>query len=677
MYPFLKHNSMKKIVMSLFLFSFISIAYSQNIEFIKTNFPDKKKELKTAVKNIKEGDKQFKDQYYREAVDAYLEAFNFNSKNARLNYQIFICYLNLNEKGNGFPFLERAFQLDSIINIDIPFYMGVMHQYYTRFDSALYYFNKAQTMKNEKIKHIRECNTGKTMLENEVRCFIDNIGENINSSYDEYNPTITADGNTLYFTSRRDGKNIEYAPDGKFFENIYVSEKDSNKVWNKSQIVDELNSKTHSAVQGISNDGQKIIIYRDDKSGDLYESKMKNNKFQRPKTFPSINEDNSHEISASYSFDGKTVYFCSDRKNGLGQHDIYKVTLNKKGKYGKPENLGSIINTPYEEKCVLAHPDGKTIYFSSNGHDGMGGYDIYYSSFENGKWSKPVNLGYPINTPGDDIYFTITADNKIGYYASNKEGGYGGKDIYVITFLGPEKQFVFKTEDNLLSDVGKSFFDTKEIKTIELEAPKLTLLKGVVVDEENKTPLFASIDLYDLELNELLATFETNESTGRFLLSLPSGKNYSVNVKAEGYLFHSENFNLPDTAQYQEIEQTIELKKLEVGKEIVLNNIFFEFNKATLLKESMAELEVVYQLLVDNPNIYVEISGHTDNVGSAAVNNKLSLERAKSVVDYLIQKGIAKERLTSVGYGFDKPIAPNTTEEGRQKNRRTEFKIIK
>ncbi|HOS17523.1 MAG TPA: OmpA family protein, partial [Bacteroidales bacterium] len=170
---------------------------------------------------------------------------------------------------------------------------------------------------------------------------------------------------------------------------------------------------------------------------------------------------------------------------------------------------------------------------------------------------------------------------------------------------------------------------------------------------------------------------ETNESTGRFLLSLPSGKNYSVNVKAEGYLFHSQNFNLPDTAQYQEIEQTIELKKLEVGKEIVLNNIFFEFNKATLLKESLADLEIVYQLLVDNPNIYVEISGHTDNVGSAAVNNKLSLERAKSVVDYLIQKGIAKERLTSVGYGFDKPIAPNTTEEGRQKNRRTEFKIIK
>jgi outer membrane protein OmpA-like peptidoglycan-associated protein len=273
--------------------------------------------------------------------------------------------------------------------------------------------------------------------------------------------------------------------------------------------------------------------------------------------------------------------------------------------------------------------------------------------------------------------FTITADNKTGYYASNKKGGLGGKDIYKITFLGPEKQFVYYTEDNLLSDGLKPFIENKEIKTIAIDSPKLTLLKGIVIDEETKKPLYAKIDLYDLEKNERLASFESNDQSGRFLLSLPSGKNYSVNLKTEGYLFHSENFNLPDTAKYQEIEQIIELKKLAVGKEIVLNNIFFEFNKATLLKESIAELENIYLLLTENPKLHVEISGHTDNVGSAAVNNKLSLERAKAVVDYLIEKGIANERLTSVGYGFEKPIAPNTTEEGRQKNRRTEFKIIK
>ena len=284
---------------------------------------------------------------------------------------------------------------------------------------------------------------------------------------------------------------------------------------------------------------------------------------------------------------------------------------------------------------------------------------------------------YPINTPGDDVYFVITADGKYGYYSSDKAGGYGGNDIYMITFLGPEKLFVYNTEDNLLANTGKSFLHTKSIKSIELEPPKLTLLKGKVIDEDTKEPLFSNIELYDLNTDELLATFESDEETGRFLLSLPSGKNYSVNVKAEGYLFLSQNFNLTDSASYQEIEQIIELKKLVVGKEIVLNNIFFEFNKATLLKESKIELDNVYKLLTDNPNIYVEISGHTDNVGSASYNKKLSQERANSVVNYLIEKGITKDRLTASGYGFDKPIAPNTTEEGRQKNRRTEFKIVK
>ncbi len=668
---------MKKLSIALYLFSLLSFANTQHIAFSKINFPDSKKALRSAVSNIKTGDKYFKNQLYREAVNAYLEAQHFNDRNADLNYQIFLCYLNLTEIEEGFPFLKKAFQLDSSLHLDMHFYMGRLYHYYMHFDTAIYYYNKAQTKHDEKTKYIEECRFGKKMLEQQIRCFIDNIGANINSPYEDYNPTITADGHTMYFTSRRDGKKIDYALDGKFFENIYVSERDSNDIWSKAMIVDELNSKTHNAVQGLSHDGLKIITYSIDNNGDLFESTMKNNKFQRPKPLTPINNDDSHEISASYTYDGKIVYFCSDRKNGQGKHDIYKATLDRKGKYSHIENLGPVINTVYEEKCVFAHPDGKTIYFSSNGHEGMGGYDIYYATFENGQWSKPVNLGYPINTPGDDMNFTITADNKTGYYASNKKGGLGGKDIYKITFLGPEKQFVYYTEDNLLSDGLKPFIENKEIKTIAIDSPKLTLLKGIVIDEETKKPLYAKIDLYDLEKNERLASFESNDQSGRFLLSLPSGKNYSVNLKTEGYLFHSENFNLPDTAKYQEIEQIIELKKLAVGKEIVLNNIFFEFNKATLLKESIAELENIYLLLTENPKLHVEISGHTDNVGSAAVNNKLSLERAKAVVDYLIEKGIANERLTSVGYGFEKPIAPNTTEEGRQKNRRTEFKIIK
>ncbi len=669
---------MKKFLFSIFFLSFIHIGLSQNVDFVKTSFPDNKKAFKSAVSNIKKGDKFFEKYLdYRTACEYYMKANTFNSNNAILNYKIFLCYNNIGIKEEGFNYLIKAFHLDSNLNPDIYFHLGTMYQYYSSFDTAILYYQATTTMSSKSLKNINECYVAKKMIENEVRCFIDNVGENINSDADEYNPVITADGSTMYFTSRRGGKDIEYAPDGKYFENIYVSEKDSNGQWQKAVYVEELNSDAHDAVQGLSNDGLRIIIFRGDNYGDLYESRKKNDKFSKPKPINAINNDDSHETSASYSFDGKIIYFCSDKNDSIDIHDIYKVTENKKGKWDKVENLGNVINTPEDERCIYAHPDGKTIYFSSKGHEGMGGFDIYKSTFENGKWTKPVNIGYPINTPGNDIYFVVTADGKHGFYASNKLGGYGGNDIYLITFLGPEKLFVYSTEDNLLANAVKPFLENKSIKSLEIEPPKLTMLKGTVVDEETKIPLFATIDLFDLEKNELIASFETNDLTGKFLLSLPSGKNYSVNVKKEGYLFLSQNFDLPDSATYQEIEQTLELKKIQVGKEIVLNNIFFEFNKATLLKESIAELESIYQLLTENPAIYVEISGHTDNVGSANYNNKLSQERANSVVNYLIDKGIAKERLSAVGYGFEKPIAPNTTEEGRQKNRRTEFKIVK
>ncbi len=670
---------MKKIITTIILLNFFSFLFSQNVSFTKAAFPDKGKELKTALNNIKKGNKAFeKDFDSKTACVYYLKANEFNPNNAELNYKIFLCYSNLKKKEKGFAYLDKAFQLDSNLNADIIFYKGTMCQYYYNFDTAIYYFTIARSMREKAIQHINECNNGKQMLENEVRCFIDNLGENINSEADDYNPIITADGKTMYFTSRREGNRIKLAADGRYYENIYVAEKDSNNQWMKAKLVEELNaSETHNAAQGLSNDGLKIIIYRNENAGDLYEAQKKKNKFTKPKPIKTINKDDSHKTSASYSFDNKTLYFCSDRENSEDNHNIYKATKDMKDRWSKVEILGSTINSAKDENCVFAHPDGKTIYFSSNGHNGMGGYDIYYATFENGNWTYPTNVGYPINTPGDDSYFVITADGKYGFYSSDKTGGYGNNDIYMITFLGPEKLFVYNTENNLLANAVKSFLDSKTIKSIELEAPKLTLLKGKVIDEDTKEPLFANIELYNLSTDELLATFESNEETGRFLLSLPSGKNYSVNVKAEGYLFLSQNFNLPDSASYQEIEQTIELKKLVVGKEIVLNNIFFEFNKATLLKESKIELDNVYKLLIENPKIYVEISGHTDNVGSAAYNNKLSQERANSVVKYLIEKGIEKERLTAAGYGFSKPIAPNTSEEGRQKNRRTEFKIVK
>jgi len=346
----------------------------------------------------------------------------------------------------------------------------------------------------------------------------------------------------------------------------------------------------------------------------------------------------------------------------------------KKGNWGPPINLRD-INTPYDEEAVFIHPDGKTLYFSSKGWNTMGGYDIFKTVYENGHWSKPENVGYPINTADDDVFFTIAASGIHAYMSSARPGGYGDQDLYMITFI-TEKPTISSSEDNLIAWKTEPVSETVAEKTVAVSLASLTLLKGRILDDATKQPVEATIILTDNEKGEELATFTSNSATGKYLVSLPSGKNYGIAVKAEGYLFYSENFNIPANAPYQEIEKDIYLKKIDIGASIVLRNIFFDFNKATLRPESKTELDGLIQLMKDNPTLKIEISGHTDNIGSAEYNKKLSEQRAKAVVDYLIAAGISSDRLTYVGYGFEKPIAPNTTEEGRQLNRRTEFKII-
>jgi outer membrane protein OmpA-like peptidoglycan-associated protein len=301
----------------------------------------------------------------------------------------------------------------------------------------------------------------------------------------------------------------------------------------------------------------------------------------------------------------------------------------------------------------------------------MGGFDIFKSEFENGIWSNPVNMGYPINTPDNDVFFTLAGSKQRGYYSSKKKDGFGGQDLYIITFLGEAKPLFMHKEVLQLSFANKANAPSPGAK-IEIN----TILQGVVLDAVSLTPLQATIEITDNNKNELMASFESNSTSGAYLISLKPGTNYGISVSKNEYLFHSENFNIPEDAEARKIQKDILLHKLEVGTKIILNNIFFEFNKATLTDESVAELDRVYKMLTDVPTLKIEISGHTDNVGSASYNQKLSENRAKAVVDYLYKKGIENLRLTYAGYGFKQPVAPNDTEEGRQLNRRTEFKVL-
>jgi outer membrane protein OmpA-like peptidoglycan-associated protein len=308
----------------------------------------------------------------------------------------------------------------------------------------------------------------------------------------------------------------------------------------------------------------------------------------------------------------------------------------------------------------------------------MGGYDIFKSVYDDvtKTWSTPENLGYPVNTPDDDVFFVVSASGKHGYYASINGNGYGEKDIYMVTFLGAEKPMVMNNEDNLLASQTAPVKETVIAPVMQIKEAQLTILKGVITDAMTKKPLEATIELVDNTKNMVVATFTSNSATGKYLVSLPAGRNYGIAVKKEGYLFHSENFDIPATAAFQEVTKDVELKNVAVGSKIILKNIFFDFDKATLRPESTNELERLTKLLQDVPTLKIEIGGHTDSKGADDYNKKLSDNRAKAVVTYLIGKGIAADRLTSAGYGEEQPIATNDTDEGRQMNRRTEFKII-
>ena len=682
-------RNVQKYCLVILLLILVQSIFAQNVSFEKSNFKDNKKLFKGAMKDIKAGDEllEISPGLSKAALDYYLSANELNPNSAQLNYKIGYCYLNTIFKIFSIHFLEKAFRLDPNVDKKIHYYLGQAYHLNLDFEKAIEEFNKYkgsltpqewEETSKDVIKRIAECKTGIELVKTPVRVFIDNIGSIVNSPFPDYSPLISADESVMIFTSRRDnttgGEKSEY--DYEYFEDVYITY-NTNGNWTMPKNMGKpINTETHDATVGFAPDAQKLFIYRDDNEGDIFACKLKGEEWSKPKALPKTINTKYHESSASFSFDGKTIYFVSNKPGGYGGRDVYKSTLGKKDKWGKAKNLGAVINTPYDEEGIFMQPDGKTLYFSSKGHATMGGHDIFKSVMVDGKWTEPENLGYPVNTPDDDVYFVISASGKHGYYASAKKGGVGEKDIYMITFLGPEKPLVLNTEDNLLASITTTISEALIEPVVEVKTSSITILKGVVQDAVTQKVLEAEIEIVDNDIGEVIASFASNSKTGKYLITLPSGKNYGIAVKAEGYLFHSENFDIKLSTEYQEIIKNVDLKRIAVGSNIVLRNIFFDFDKATLRPESKAELLRLIKLLNDVSSMRIEISGHTDSRGSDEYNEKLSHSRAKSVVDYLIKEGIKSSRLEYKGYGESQPLATNDTEEGRQFNRRTEFKIL-
>jgi len=679
-----------------------SSAPAQNVEFDKKNFSkDDKKLFKEARAELKKGNDYYEVYRYSTALEHYKAAQAFNPDNAELNYKVGKCYLKTMTKVKGIPYLEKVLKLNPMVEPDIRYLLGQGYHLNYEFDRAIEEYKAYRSnpgVEADQVtatmaavsKKIEECLMGKKLVAEPARVFIDNL-KVINSPYPEYSPLISADESIMIFTSRRSnttGGGKDEGSDFQYYEDVYISYQNDGQWSAPVNVGKPINTDVHDATVGLSPDGQSLFVYRYQMSdlGDIYQCALQGENWSKPKRLgKNINDNKAHESSACFSNDGRTMFFVSDKEEGgMGGRDIYRSTLDNpdakvgsKKRWGSAFNLSTTLNTKYDEEGVFMHPDGKTLYFSSKGHETMGGYDIFKAvKDENGTWGKPMNLGYPINTPDDDVFFVMSASGKHGYYSSIKNDGMGEKDIYRVTFLGPEKPPVLNNEDNLLASLTNPVSETVIEEVIEIRTVALTILKGTVTDALSLQKLEAGIELIDNEKNKVIANFKSNAKTGKYLVSLPAGKNYGLAVKAKGYLFHSENFDIPKTAGYSEVIKDIALKKVAVGSKIVLKNIFFAFDKATLRDESTSELERLTKLLNDVPTLKIEISGHTDSKGADVYNQKLSERRAHAVVDYLVAAGIVKDRLTYKGVGEAEPVATNDTDEGRQENRRTEFKVI-
>lgn len=492
-------------------------------------------------------------------------------------------------------------------------------------------------------KYVLDCNFSIEAIKKPVAYEPFNMGFYVNSEYRDYFPALTADGQTIIFTRNVKGN-----------EDFYTSTQ-KNGEWQKAKsLSSNINTPNYNeGAQSISPDGRYLFFTgcnRPDGAGrcDIYVCRKEGNDWSKPINLGSVINTNEWESQPSISADGNTLYFLSNRAGGFGGYDIWKSTLDVEGRWTKPVNLGPNINTKYDEGTPFIHADGQTLFLSSDGWPGLGQKDIFYSKLQpDGTFSTAVNLGYPINTFNDEFGFIVTADGQEGLFSSNLDGGFGDVDIYK-----------FKLPN-------------------QIKPNPITYVKGIIRDKDTNKPLESNVII--VNLNKQITAYNeiTDQETGEFIAVTPTNNKYSFNIIADGYMLYSRHLDIKDEDANKPLNLEILMEKIKAGNKVKLNNIFFDTNKFDLLPHSIVELNLVIQLLNANPTIAVEIQGHTDDVGTLKDNQILSENRAKAVYEYLTTHGISKKQLSYKGYGETSPAADNSTPEGRQENRRTDFLVVK
>ena len=465
----------------------------------------------------------------------------------------------------------------------------------------------------------------------------------VNQFKQQYFPVLTVDQNTLLFIKRQGD------------EEILQTDKDKNGNWQEPHsISDNINSEYNEGTCSISADGRMLVFTscmgrQGYGSCDLYVSYKTGNAWSVPENMGEVINSPSWDSQPSLSADGRTLYFVSNRSGGFGSRDIYVSQQNEAGEWQSPQNVGSSINTSFDDISPFIHPNGQRLYFATNGRLGFGGFDIYFSDKKSAsEWLAPTNFGYPINTHDDEVSMFISSDGAKGYYSHEE-----------------------RTKESVLSTLYEIDIPPK----LQVEH-KSSYVFGKVMDGETNTPLKATVSLINLDSNNSVEKVRSDSVTGDYLIVITQGAQYGLFAESEGYLYKSENFNLTEKLLIP-VKINLKLEKIKPGARVVLKNIFFEFDSYNLTSTSKAELNRVLHLLNTNKTLRVEISGYTDNVGTEKYNLELSEKRAEAVYNYLVKNGVDKTKLGFRGYGASNFLNSNNTEEERAKNRRIEFKVLK
>jgi outer membrane protein OmpA-like peptidoglycan-associated protein len=703
-------------------------------------------------KIIRKADNLFIFGDFKNALPIYQKLQENSPENSQFNYRLAVCYFYAStDVLKCIPFFEKAkknFNENDEETIDLYYYLGTAYRMINKFDAAIECFStlKSRILPDkegledikELEKQINDCLTGKELIKNKIPVTIINLGPEINSEYPDYSPVISNDESMLLFTSKRKectGGRID--EDGNFYEDVFISRKEKNETWknsvrldtstliqknlfsfvfSKSKSVKTINTKEHDASVALSPDGKQLYIYRLD---DLWVSDFKNQTWEKPtKLNHFINAKKSHEPSLSLSIDEKTLYFVSEREGGYGGKDIYKSEKQNDGSWGEPHNLGPAINSEYDEDAPYIDPQNKILYFSSEAHGSMGGFDIFKSKFENNSWSKPENLGYPVNSGADDIFYVYNSAKNVAYFSSIREDGIGNYDLYIADYnpsknKKSDKTIIAVLEGEKLKDSPTFVTVTSGRNTDSLQLTNNILEGGNYVSGQTYS---LSVLAPDKSRQNIEFTMPLKSKTGNYFQEIAfeeikNKKNEIIGYKTSVYnAFFDIDSAIQNTA-FEKIPNKMEaysayIKSLKSNKNgldaqvyaieektaekelksVVLKSfapVLFEFNKSNIEADNIVELSKIYDYLNDDNTSTLIITGYTDSKGDESYNQKLSEARSLRAKKYFIIKGISEKRIVAVGKGENNPVSGNTNSdgsdnpEGRKQNRRIEFEAYK